>query len=369
MYKIAIIIPIHNTEKYLEKCLDNIINQTIGIENLQVIMVDDHSNDKSFEIMKKYSSNFENFLSIYINDEDTGAGVARNKGLEIAKGKYIMFCDSDDFYELNSCELMFSEIEKQNTDFVTFNYRNADEDGECWKEPVFDIGAYDNMKLNIMDYDKSLYLMNSSVCNKIFNREFLLNNKIHFFYDGKPAEDAYFSMHAFLVSNINKGASYNKNIVYNYRLRNKTQSSLSNNLTSEFFLSSNEAYKEIFRLFKNFNQIEYYRYYFVKNLYYILHKFIDAESLSEVEKIEILEKMRWLYELTIEFNIPIIPKSIDILIKNILEKKYQEVFDICKIIFEMKKYVSDEMKYIITEPTVELYKSISKTQIKNVPEI
>ena len=220
-----------------------------------------------------------------------------------------------------------------------------------------------------MDYDKSFYVMNSSIWNKIFNREFLLCNNIRFFNDGKPAEDAHFSMHAFLASNIGKGATYNNNIVYNYRLRNKSQLSLSNNLTNKFFLDSNESYKEIFRLFKCFNQMEYYRYYYIKNLFYISHKFIEAELLSESEKIEVLEKMRWLYELTIDFDIQIVPNFLDILIKKILGKKYQEVFDICKVICEMKKYVSNEMKAAIAEPTVELYKGMAQTRIKNIPEI
>ena len=77
----------------MEQCLASIANQTIGLENIQVIMVYDHSADNSLSIMSKYSEKYNNFISISLEEGKTGAGVARNEGLKNATSKYIMFTD------------------------------------------------------------------------------------------------------------------------------------------------------------------------------------------------------------------------------------------------------------------------------------
>jgi len=367
--KISIIVPVHNVENYLEQCLTSIANQTIGLENLQVIMVDDHSTDNSLSIMNKYSEKHNNFISISLEEGKTGAGVARNEGLKNASSKYIMFTDSDDFYEFNACEIMYNVMEEAKTDFATFNYRNADEDGTPWENPIFKLDVYQNMKLDIKDYDKSFYVMNSSVCNKIFNREFLLKNNIWFFDDGKPSEDTYFSMSAFLNAVSQNGACYNQNIVYNYRQRNKSKTSLSNKLDYDFFINTNEANKEIYRLFKRFNQIEFYRYYFAKSMSYILYRFIDAKILRDTERIKILEEMRWFYKLSIDLNIPACQESMGILIDRIISRNYEAVLDMGKIIAEIREFVSNENKYRMTKPLPEMYKRIGETTPQNIPEI
>jgi len=367
--KISVIVPVHNVESYLEQCLASVANQTIGLENLQVIMVDDHSTDNSLSIMNKYSEKYDSFISVSLEEGKTGAGVARNEGLKNATGKYIMFTDSDDFYEINACETMYNVIEEQKTDFVTFNYRNSDEEGTPWENPIFNLDVYRNMKLDIKDYDKSFYVMNSSVCNKIFNREFLLKNNIWFFDDGKPSEDTYFSMSAFLNAVNQNGACYNQNIVYNYRQRNKSKTSLSNKLDYDFFINTNEANKEIYRLFKKFNQIEFYRYYFAKSMSYILYRFIDAKILNDTERIKILEEMRWFYKLSIDLNIPACQESMGILIDRIISRNYEAVLDMGKIIAEIREFVSNENKYRMTKPLPEMYKKIGETEPQNIPEI
>lgn len=368
-YKISVIIPVHNVEKFLRECLDSILNQTIGSSNLQVIMVDDHSIDGSLNIMNEYSAKWPNFISVSLPEGKTGAGVARNAGLDNAYGEYIMFSDSDDFFEPDACEIMLDKIEKSGSDFVTFNYRYADENGKKWDNPIFNTEIYDDMKLRIDDYDKSFYVMNSSVCNKIFNRQFVIDNGIRFFDDAKPSEDTYFSLFSFLSSIEKNGACYNKNIVYNYRQRNKSKSSFSNNLNHSFFMNTNEANKEIYRLFKRFNQIGFYRCHFAKSMSYILYRFIDSRMLTDDERVEILEEMRWFYKLSIDLNIPACQGSIGILIDRIIKRDYYDVIDICKIIAENREFISEENKYRMTKPLPEVYRKIGETLPISIPEI
>ena len=90
---ISIIVPVYNGEKYIDKCLKSLVNQTL--KNIEIIVVNDGSNDKTQNIVEKYKK--ENSNIILINSTNKGVAAARNKGLKIAKGNYIGFVDSDDY--------------------------------------------------------------------------------------------------------------------------------------------------------------------------------------------------------------------------------------------------------------------------------
>ena len=98
--KISIIIPVYNVEKYLHECLDSIINQTFT--DIEIICVDDGSTDKSSEILEEYEQKDKRFT--VISQPNKGVSAARNRGMQQAKGKYIMFVDSDDWLAHNACE-------------------------------------------------------------------------------------------------------------------------------------------------------------------------------------------------------------------------------------------------------------------------
>ena len=97
---ISVIVPVYNVEKYLEECLDSIQDQTYS--DIEVILVNDGSTDSSKEICKKYCKQDSRFL--LINQENQGLSAARNKGVEISTGEYIVFVDSDDIIKTNYLE-------------------------------------------------------------------------------------------------------------------------------------------------------------------------------------------------------------------------------------------------------------------------
>ena len=113
MIKISIIIPVYNTEKYLKKCLDSIINQTL--KSLEIICIDDCSTDNSLNILKEYQLK-DKRIKIIEQKENKGQGVARNLGLNIAEGEYIGFIDSDDWVDLNFFEKLYFAAKKYNSD-------------------------------------------------------------------------------------------------------------------------------------------------------------------------------------------------------------------------------------------------------------
>lgn len=115
---ISIIVPIYNTEKYLKKCLDSIINQTY--QNLEIILINDGSTDKSYDICKEYKDK-DNRIVLINKKNNTGQADARNRGLKIAKGDYIGFVDSDDYIESNMFEKLMNAMYKYKAEISMCN--------------------------------------------------------------------------------------------------------------------------------------------------------------------------------------------------------------------------------------------------------
>ena len=290
MYKISVILPIYNVERYLKECINSIINQTIGFENIQLILVDDCSTDKSYEISQEYAKKYENCILIKTQKGSGSAGKPRNEGIKLARGKYLMFSDPDDFFSLNAFETMYNAIEEKNADFIIANWNYTDEDGTKWEKPVFDTEKFNNFRLSIHDYGDSFYIMNSSMCNKIFKTSFIKENNI-MCLEGVPGEDTYFSMSAFLEA---KRVFYIKDIIYFYRQRDLGNTkSVSWNCSGKFFKGMNIAYKALYDKFVQKNEIQYYRFVYARNMTYLLYRFIDSTLMTDDERIEILGDMRW----------------------------------------------------------------------------
>ena len=113
---ISIIVPIYNAEKYLKRCIDSLINQTK--KELELILINDGSSDNSEKIIKSYKDD----RIKYFSNKNQGIGKTRNFGITKANGKYIMFCDSDDYYELNTCEEFYKKAEQEKLDLVICDF-------------------------------------------------------------------------------------------------------------------------------------------------------------------------------------------------------------------------------------------------------
>jgi len=117
---ISIIIPIYNTEKYLKKCIDSVLSQTY--DNLEIILIDDGSSDNSLSICQWYEKRYNKVKVIH--QTNMGVSLARNVGINVAKGKLISFVDSDDWIESSMLEKLYLAIEKTNSDISFCNFSN-----------------------------------------------------------------------------------------------------------------------------------------------------------------------------------------------------------------------------------------------------
>lgn len=349
--KISVIVPIYKVEDYLKQCVDSILNQSY--KNLEVILVDDGSPDNSGKIADEYAK-IDNRV-VVIHKENGGLSDARNCGILKATGEYIMFIDSDDFLPVDACSCLEKEITARNADYVVANYINCNEDGTLWEKPIFNIEKYKNFKLEIKDYKDSFFIMNSSACNKIFRRSFIEKNELRFVV-GVPAEDAIFTMTCFIKST---NVYYIPNIVYYYRQRNSA-SSISTSCNTKYFNGISKSYKIIYDLFRDNNELGFYRFFYAKSMTYIFYKFIDSVLLTDEERIEILATMRWFYKLSVELDVPACQESLGLIIRKIIDGDYRDAIDICKVIAEVRTYMPVEIRESMSKPQPEMYSKMMK---------
>ena len=114
MIKVSIIVPVYNAEKYLKKCLDSLLRQTL--EDIEIIVINDGSTDNSLEILNSYAAKDPRIK--VISQENSKQGAARNRGLDVAQGEFITFVDSDDWVELDFCELLYNAAQKYNVNIA-----------------------------------------------------------------------------------------------------------------------------------------------------------------------------------------------------------------------------------------------------------
>lgn len=120
MAKVSVIVPIYNVEKYLSKCLDSLVNQTL--EDIEIILVNDGSTDSSKKIAEDYKNKYKNKNIVYVEKENGGLSDARNYGMKYANGEYIAFLDSDDFCELELYEKMYNKAIEEKADYVECDF-------------------------------------------------------------------------------------------------------------------------------------------------------------------------------------------------------------------------------------------------------
>lgn len=130
MIKLSIIVPVYNVEAFLPKCIDSLLNQDLPTENYEIILVDDGSPDNCGSICEEYASKHLNIQVIH--RENGGLSAARNTGIEVAKGEYIQFVDSDDYLEPNVLDALVDKMAADQLDVLRFNYQNVNENYEVF---------------------------------------------------------------------------------------------------------------------------------------------------------------------------------------------------------------------------------------------
>lgn len=269
---VSVIVPIYNTEKFLRKCIESILNQTL--ENIEIILINDGSTDNSSSICEEYSREFPQKIR-YISNENRGCSATRNLGINLSQGEYITFVDSDDYIDSEMLQEMYHEIKKGNLDIVVSGIKVI--------YPKINKVVYScpKKKLKKLDYLKNKN--NMSYCtSKLYNRRQIIKSGVYFPLETHHGEDLYFSFIC-LVTSKNIGCiekcyynyvHHGKNSVYNLDKRLGifiTFSKLYDYLLKENYII-NSLIKKLF--YDAFNETV------IKSTFFILS---NSELVSQIE--------------------------------------------------------------------------------------
>jgi glycosyltransferase involved in cell wall biosynthesis len=177
---ISIIVPVYNSAKYLSRCLDSLLAQTF--QNIEIIVVNDASQDNSIEIMKEYKERYPQKIVLIDSKVNLRQGGARNLGLKVAKGEYIGFVDSDDWVSKDMYESLYKTAAKENSDMVGSQYYIAESPEKFSvkkSDYTEDLLSISGMNLETKDKEKLLFQV-SSIWGHIYRRSIIEDNNIYF---------------------------------------------------------------------------------------------------------------------------------------------------------------------------------------------
>lgn len=242
MAKVSVIVPIYNVEKYLSKCLNSLVNQTL--DDIEIILVNDGSTDNSGKIAKEYKDKYTEKI-IYLEKENGGLSDARNFGIPYAKGEYIAFLDSDDYIEEEAYEKMYEKAKKEDADYIECDF--------IWEYPNKQII---DKRIEYTDKKDMLTKVRVVAWNKLIKRELIINNNIRF-PKGLRYEDIEFTYK--LIPLLKKVLYIDKPFVH-YVQRKNSIANVQNVKTADIFtiLENVEKYYKEKNLYDEYKeQIEY----------------------------------------------------------------------------------------------------------------
>jgi len=241
--KVSVVIPVYNVEEYLNECLDSLIGQTLS--EIEIICVDDGSTDRSLEVLNSYAE--KDHRVKVLQQKNQYAGIARNNGLQVATGEYVIFLDSDDFFSPDLLEKTYKQGIKENADIVLFNARCFDtQSGEYVdKSHYFNKRVLGNkIVFSRKDFPEKLFTI-TTPCpwTKLFRKKFILEHNLQF-QGLQNSNDAYFVLCALAFAD---RITYVDEKLVNYRIgqRNNLQSVKTKNPLLFF-----EAYEAVYDTLK-----------------------------------------------------------------------------------------------------------------------
>ena len=249
--KISIIICAYNREEYLKRCLNSVKNQTL--KNIEIICADDGSTDNTLDVFRKYANKDHRFK--FFTQKNSGPGVARNKAIKMATGEYIMFLDSDDWIELNTCEELYKKVKLNDLDILLFLMKNySEETGEYYEDSYYNLTPipddFENKVFSHEDISNIIFSISISACQKIYKRS--LVKKVHF------AEKLLFEDNPFFWG-VMLQAKRMSLLKKHFYLRSRHTSSITSEYDNKYF-DVIPISNKVISIFKELNLVNMYKY-------------------------------------------------------------------------------------------------------------
>ena len=182
MKEISVVIPCYNVEKYIDECVESLVNQTFGIERMELIFVNDASTDSTLEKLAAWEQKYPDSIIVVTLLENSKQGTARNIGMEYASGTYLGFVDSDDYVELDMFQRMYELHEKEDVDcIICARYNEVFRDGKLQQS---ELGPKKDGILDVTNEKNKSYILGQKapggVYQHFFKREWLMALEIYF---------------------------------------------------------------------------------------------------------------------------------------------------------------------------------------------
>jgi len=334
-YLMSIVIPVYNSQNYIEKCFLSILNQSI-FNQIEIIFVDDCSTDESMNKIMELKNNYDNIKILKTDENSLFAGKPRNKGLDYVNSDYVLFLDSDDTLMENICEILVNKIIEHDADVVfgTHLTKSSIQDKEKNRtkhQIVPELWKYYNEseELIINDVRDCPFILKSfSVTNKLFNVNFIKENQITF-PEYIPAEDSLFIFEAMINS---KKTVFIPNCIHEHILTRNTAGDTSvtfrsNQATRLGRLKSYNMMHKISKQ-KDIENIFIENVLYEKLLYILRVNIINQKIISYDEYVELFDKGYPLFEAMTKNGIDC--GKYNELFRKIVDKNYEDAIELCK---------------------------------------
>lgn len=261
-YDISIIIPVYNAEKYIDKCIDSIVKQK---ENVEIICINDGSTDKSLNILNKYKK--EHNIKI-INKKNEGQGLARNEGIKLSSGKYIMFLDSDDYMVENSIKKILNNI-NDNDLFIGTYIRKYPKSEEQNNIEETESNSLEDLYTKLIDINNNVSV---SSCDKVYKRSIIEKYNINFLSEREfLSED--------IIFNLDYIKRCQKYIIKNIPIFNYVQHQ--NSFSHRY---QNDLIKKFNNILEKFSLLESKYDVYIKNRVFSYYKTLISNEIRWINK-------------------------------------------------------------------------------------
>ena len=332
--KISIIVPVYNVEKYLERCVQSLINQTYP--NIEIILVDDKSPDSSGKLCDELSKTDERIKVIH-KENNEGLGFARNTGIENATGDYILFVDSDDYIDLKTCETAKGKLEESNADICCFLWTDVFKDTVInnyfiEKETVFeDEEIYNKFLPLCLAPDESGNEKEIGIsADMVLYKASLFDNKALRFVSEREYvnEDMIFRIE--LCKNIRKAIVIPDNFYYYFH----NSGTLSTSYKKTRFEESKKIFKKVNEIIECFGCKELYRRnirYFMINTILCIKQEVEINKLNSIKALKAICSDECLNEALNNYPVEKMPAKQKLLFELIKKNKPFSVYCLTKI--------------------------------------
>lgn len=296
---VSIIIPAYNVYDYIDTCLESVVNQTF--RDIEIILINDGSTDGTDKKCDEWAKK-DNRI-VYINKQNEGQGPTRNLGINISKGEYITFIDSDDWYESTAIEKLYNAIKKYEADIIFCDSTCVvqDEQGGVINKYIYKYPILLEQPTNVYEKPELIYKVGPELCMKIYRRDLFVYNNIS--QPNHPCEDE--SVKPSLLVNAKRIFHINE-ALYNYRLNRKGQTT--ENINNILF--SKKSMYEVITYFNEYNLYSQFNHAIERNCINII-KYIFGR-VDKLEDLTIKNKIKKEFLKFLDMQFPMWNKSQDV---------------------------------------------------------